>query len=344
MILEGIVMPVDELNANGWGIHSSEITNTIASLKQSVVRLCPEKAHSCDFAESKKHEIGMVKDAWFDGKYIRAKTEILSEKAKSLIRNREIAAWSVYGQGDQHGDGFVQNYLNKSLTLVADPAWKSAQFSQVAASTRFMLANPFKEDTMAPDIEEDKFMASFDKKVNEKGESLKKEFQDLVASKDKQISDLSTLVTAQADAIKTLQASVESLLKDKKPEEKKPEEKKPEEVFASKDDLKTIQDEIKSEKDIQSLIASAMETATETAARNTVIEQYKVFAASRGLKIEDTIFEGKTSKMIAGELAIMNSLSASVPEPVYQSIPDEFADTVGKLTVGVPDGKGGWRA
>jgi hypothetical protein len=82
----------------------------------------------------------------------------------------------------------------------------------------------------------------------------------------------------------------------------------------------------------------------ETEAKNNVVNDYKTFAASKGLKIEENIFEGKSSVMIAQELQMLKTVSASVakPSPVYLSIPDEFMDDTRSLTVGMPDGNGNW--
>jgi len=349
MILEGIVMPVGELNANGWGVKSPEIGNVISTLKQSVVRLCPELEHGCDLTESKHHEIGKVIDAWLDGKYIHAKTEIYNPKAKSSVLDGIVAAWSVYGQGDQHSDGFVSNYKNKSLTLVADPAWKDATFS-ISASKRFTLTNSFSKDVIMPEDSDDeaKFLASLKDEVKKDTDAHKKEVSDLIAAKDKQIADLTKTVTEQSAAIdelkKLVTASLEKIKGD--PEDKKTEKKDDEvkPIYASKDDLEALKTGIKSEDDIDKLVASKLAAAKEFDARLEAIASYKALAASRGLKIEDTMFEGKTSAMITSEFGVLSSLAAATarPEPVYHSIPEEYADA-SQLTVGIPDGKGGWK-
>jgi len=336
MILQGIVMPVGQLNANGWGITSAEIANTIKSLKQSVVRLCPDMAHSCDLTESKPHEIGAVIDAWYDGTNINAKTKINSDNAKSMVKTGKVKAWSVYGQGDQQDNGFVVDYKNKSLTLVADPAWKSATFN-VAASKRFTLTNSFsKDDIMADDKEEAAFIASLDKKIEDSEMAIKKEVGDLIASKDKQINDLTDLVKKQTKDIADLVASLKPPVK--------PEEKDETPMYASKDEIEAIKGSIKTDADINKLVASRLAEAQEAASLQAAVANYKNFAASKNIKIEDTLFAGKTSAMVIADLAILETVSASVavPEPMYQSIPDEFIDDTRKLTVGIPDGKGGW--
>jgi len=336
MILEGLVMPIGTLNANGWGIPPSEVPNTIATLKQSVVRLCRDPDHACDLLDSKRHEIGAVSDAWISNNAIYAKVAINDKAAESRIKSGDLKAWSVYGQGDQHADGFVVNYKNKSLTLVADPAWSSAQFKAVAASksSRFMLTNSF-EDVNMTDKDEEKFLAGLDQKITDSQETIKKEFSELVASKDKQITDLSELVKQQAEAIKTLQASVDSITKT--------EDKSEDAIYASKDDLESLKTGIKTEEDIDKLIASKMSQAIEETKRNTVINDYKTFAASKSIKLEDNFFDNKTSGMIEQEFNLLKSVTASRAEPRYISVPEEFADDYTKLTVGIPDGQGNWR-
>lgn len=336
MILEGLVMPIGTLNANGWGIPPSEASNVITTLKQSVVRLCRDPDHACDLIDSKRHEIGAVSDAWISNDSIYAKVNINDKIAESRIKSGDLKAWSVYGQGDQHADGFVMNYKNKSLTLVADPAWSNAKFKTIAASKRFMLTNSF-EDINMPDNEEEKFLAGLDQKITDSQETIKKEFSELVASKDKQIADLTEIVQQQAEALKTLQASIDSIIKTEDP---KPE---PEPKFASKDDLETLKTEIKTEEDIDKLIASKMIQATEESKRNTVIGDYKNFAASKNINLEDNFFDNKTSSMIEQEFNLLKSVTASRAEPRYISVPDEFVDDYAKLTVGIPDEKGNWR-
>lgn len=342
MILEGLVMPIGTLNANGWGIPSFEVPNTIATLKQSVVRLCRDPDHACDLIDSKRHEIGAVLDAWVANDAIYAKVNINDKIAESRIKSGDLKAWSVYGQGDQHADGFVINYKNKSLTLVADPAWSSAQFKAVAASksSRFMLTNSF-EDVNMTDKDEEKFLAGLDQKITDSQETIKKEFSELVASKDKQITDLSEIVKQQAEAIKTLQASIDSITKTKDSTEDSNDSE--DVIYASKDDFETLKTEIKTEEDIDKLIASKLNQATEEAKRNTVIGDYKTFAASKNIKLEDNFFDNKTSGMIEQEFNLLKSVTASRAEPRYISVPEEFVDDYAKLTVGIPDEKGNWR-
>jgi len=330
-------MPVGELNANGWGIQSPEITNVVNSLKQSVVRLCPERDHSCDLTESKPHEIGAVIDAWYDGFNIKAKTEIYNEKARSLVKNGEIKAWSVYGQGDQLPNGFVQNYFNKSLTLVADPAWKSATFSH-AASKRFMLTNPVEDITMPDD--EAKFLASFDKKIEEERKKTKEEVDALIASKDKQITDLTDLVKTQGDAIEELK----KLFKASEDQEDAEDPKEPEVKFASLDQIEDLKKTIKTEDDIDKLVASRLAAASEVAAVASATADYKTLAASLGIKVEDAHFAGKSSAILQSELAVLKQVAASRPprQPRYHNVPEEFDDS-GKLTIGIPDGNGAWK-
>lgn len=336
MILEGLVMPIGTLNANGWGIPPSEAPNVITTLKQSVVRLCRDPDHACDLTESKRHEIGAVSDAWIADNAIYAKVNINDKAAESRIKSGDLKAWSVYGQGDQQTNGFVINYKNKSLTLVADPAWSSAQFKAVAASksSRFMLTNSF-EDVNMTDKDEEKFLAGLDQKITDSQETIKKEFSELVASKDKQITDLFELVKQQAEALKTLQASVDSITKT--------EDKSEDVIYASKDDLESLKTGIKTEEDIDKLIASKMSQATEESKRNTVIGDYKNFAASKSIKLEDNYFDNKTSSMIEQEFNLLKSVTASRAEPRYISVPEEFADDYTKLTVGIPDGQGNWK-
>ena len=157
LIIKGLAFPIGKLNANGWGIPASEIDNAISSLKESVIRVCPARndQHACDITESSWDEIGTVLDAFFDP--ITYSVYYIAEISdRNAIQKLEDSVWpfktSVYGQGQQDSDGFVHNYINKSVTLVTNPAWNESEFAVIASNsssdfsdekTRFKTVNDF---------------------------------------------------------------------------------------------------------------------------------------------------------------------------------------------------------
>jgi hypothetical protein len=68
LFIEGLAFPLNQKNANGWGIPASEADNAIKTLQSSVIRICPRDGpHDCDFSEDPKSEVGRIVAAWREG-------------------------------------------------------------------------------------------------------------------------------------------------------------------------------------------------------------------------------------------------------------------------------------
>lgn len=142
MLMQGVALPIGVLNSNGWGIPDDEniINSAINSLISSKVRICQdsnESEHHCDFSNDDTSNIGNVVDAWRNDDNIEVKLDITNENAISKFKSNEWGkSWSVYGYGDLDDTGFIKNnYENRSITFVNNPAFKDTVGKIVAAST-----------------------------------------------------------------------------------------------------------------------------------------------------------------------------------------------------------------
>lgn len=345
MIISGVAIPLDQLNHNRWGIRNHEVDNAISTLKSSTIRLCDKLDHACDFTNSALHQVGSVMDAFYDSakNAIVAKVSITHPKAEQYIREGKLKAWSVFGTGNQDTDGWVSNYTNKSLTLVADPAWETAKFA--SSSQREFSAKYVFEETMAPDDKNDP-EAKFTKELNEKFASkdteidkkiadLSSKFDQVIASKDQKITDLEK-------QINELKASKET------PKESATKTETPPTI--TQKDLDVIKADITPKTDIDALVASKIAEYQENKDLAAAKADYTEVATSLGIKVEDALFANKNSAMINADLAVLKQVAAarSTTAPQYRAIPEEY-DNSGKLTVGIPaiDATGkitGWSA
>lgn len=133
LLIDGPVFPIGKLNKNGWGIHSDAIESAIASLKTSVVRICPrtnENEHWCDLTGDRKAEIGRVADAYYFEESDEVRAVVLindSVAVQKLVDGVWPLTWSVYGEAELDESGFAHEYHNKSVTFVDHPAWDDAR-------------------------------------------------------------------------------------------------------------------------------------------------------------------------------------------------------------------------
>ena len=142
MYMEGAVFPIGLLNKNGWGLadEPSVIKSTIETLKTSKIRICPitdDSEHSCDFNNDDTSNIGNIINAWRENDDIKVKLVITDENAVKKFNSNEFGTtWSPYGFAQTiDDDGFIRdNYINKSLTFVSNPAWNKTYGTIVAAS------------------------------------------------------------------------------------------------------------------------------------------------------------------------------------------------------------------
>ena len=139
LLLEGTIIPLNKINANGWGIREDEVDNILNSIKNAVVRICDrtgENEHWCDFAGDRKSEIGRVLEAWFNPvtKTIDGIIAVYDRIAKQKIEDGIYPnKWSIFGQFKEKDGDWLKGVEISSLTLVENPAWEEAGF-RIASS------------------------------------------------------------------------------------------------------------------------------------------------------------------------------------------------------------------
>lgn len=135
IFIEGPAFPLDEINANGWGVPKSEAENAINSLKSSVIRVCTRAdPHICDLFEDPFAEIGRIESAWEQDGGIWARGIITDSAAEAKIKEGTWGnSWSVFGYEEANTDGFSQGFEARSMALVQFPAWETANWAIVAA-------------------------------------------------------------------------------------------------------------------------------------------------------------------------------------------------------------------
>lgn len=136
LFIEGIAFPLNQKNANGWGIPASEADNAIKTLQSSVIRICPRDGpHDCDFSEDPKSEVGRIVAAWREGDVIKARGQITDSVAAQKIADGTWEKnWSTYIQASNiDSEGWATGIEARSMTLVRNPAWSQAAW-EIAAS------------------------------------------------------------------------------------------------------------------------------------------------------------------------------------------------------------------
>lgn len=139
LLLEGTIIPLNKINANGWGIKEDEVDNILSSIKNAVVRICDrtgENEHWCDFTGDRKSEIGRVLEAWFNPvtKTIDGIIAVYDRIAKQKIEDGIYPnKWSIFGQFKEKDGDWLKGVEILSLTLVENPAWEEAGF-RIASS------------------------------------------------------------------------------------------------------------------------------------------------------------------------------------------------------------------
>jgi hypothetical protein len=182
LFIEGTAFPLGILNTNGWGVPFAEADNAIKSLKTSVVRICSRvDPHVCDIMGDPKSEIGHAVDAGLDGDNVSCKAEITDSIAVQKIEDGTWKPfWSIFASIQEiDSGGWAHGVVIESITIVNNPAWETAKWSVVSASSdgtkRFHITSPFK------------VIASGDKNMpDETIEDLKKQIEE----KDKLIEEL----------------------------------------------------------------------------------------------------------------------------------------------------------
>lgn len=135
IFIEGLAFPLDQINANGWGVPASEKENAIESLKNSVIRVCTRSdPHICDLFEDPFAEVGRITDAYEKDGGIYAKGIITDSMAEQKITEGTWGnSWSVFGYEEGNTDGYSSGFEARSMSLVQHPAWETANWAIVAA-------------------------------------------------------------------------------------------------------------------------------------------------------------------------------------------------------------------
>ena len=218
LFVQGLAIPLDIKNVNGWGIPPSELNNVLSTIKASSLKICPGEAHACDYSGDPNGRIGVFDSAWEapEGVYARYKVtdSVAVRKLKEGTWND--LKWSMYGDSKTNpvlNDGWAGGVSVKSMTLVKNPAWSQAHY-QVAASadgdTELRLFSDFQliasQSTEGENIPEEELKAANSKLVE-----LQKEIDTLKKSTSvsaSTIEELNTQVTKLAASVSEKEAGI----------------------------------------------------------------------------------------------------------------------------------------
>jgi hypothetical protein len=221
LFIEGLAFPLNQKNANGWGIPASEADNAIKTLQSSVIRICPRDGpHDCDFSEDPKSEVGRIVAAWREGDTIRARGQITDSTAIQKISDGTWEKnWSTYIQASNiDSEGWATGIEARSMTLVRNPAWSQAAWEITASdngASRFrtlsqftLIASQKEGETITEEIEELKTqLAERDKLIEELKVSASKvpEFEKQVGELTASLEDLKGKLEEKTTLIASLE-------------------------------------------------------------------------------------------------------------------------------------------
>lgn len=220
LFIEGLAFPLNQKNANGWGIPASEADNAIKTLQTAVIRICPRDGpHDCDFSEDPKSEVGRIVAAWREGDVIRARGQITDSVAAQKIADGTWEKnWSTYVQASNiDSDGWATGIEARSMTLVRNPAWSQAAWEITASdngASRFRTLSQFQliasqeGETITEEIEELKTqLAERDKLIEELKVSASKvpEFEKQVGELTASLEDLKGKLEEKTTLIASLE-------------------------------------------------------------------------------------------------------------------------------------------
>ena len=138
LFIQGLAVPLNVKNKNGWGVPDTETANVINSLKASVLKICPGEAHACDYSGDPNGRIGVFDSAWAASEGVYAKYKVTDSVAERKLKEGtwNDLKWSMYGDSQNNpilNNGWANGINVKTMTLVKNPAWEQAQY-QVTAS------------------------------------------------------------------------------------------------------------------------------------------------------------------------------------------------------------------
>jgi hypothetical protein len=309
LFIEGLAFPLNQKNANGWGIPASEADNAINSLKASVIRICPRDApHDCDFSEDPRAEVGRIVAAWREGDVIKAKGQITDSVAAQKIADGTWEKnWSTYVQASNiDSEGWATGIEARSMTLVRNPAWSQAAWEIAASEGEKPLLRTSSKFTIITASQ------------NTQGGHMTAELETKIKELESKLSASETELKQKAESVITLETQVAELAASKATLEKEIEGKTT--LIASLEQEKASSF---TKEAAQSLVASAIENyKAEVKAEQEKQEAFRMFASARealGLKTkaeEFTTLSASDMRKIAEDLGSVK-LSASGQPPRY---------------------------
>ena len=367
LFIQGLAIPLNQKNANGWGVPESEADNVINSLKASSLKVCPGEAHLCDYTQDPFGRIGHVTAAWRETDGIHAKAEVTDSIAARKIKEGtwKDFKWSTFADSKTNptnNNGWAGGVTVKSMTLVKNPAWSQAQYQVTASeedsSTDLRLFSDFtliaSGDDQIPTDDELKAAQTKITDMQKEIESLKKEATVSASTIEDQKKRITTLSASVADKEKALNVALNDVTEAKTALDKATEENG--KLTASVNDLNSKLDEkttlvasLEMEKarsvpmkEINTMIAAAIEQHDiDLKAANERDEAFKMFASAR----ESLGLETKPENYTTLSAADLNTLAQEFGAVKVSASQIRYpADNSGSsgFTVGKPDGKGGW--
>jgi exonuclease VII small subunit len=230
LFIQGLAIPINQKNKNGWGVPSSEAANVISSLKTSVLKICPGESHACDYSGDPFGRIGRNVAAWLEDDGVHTKYEVTDSVAERKLKEGtwHDLKWSTFASSkNDHtkNDGWVYGVAVKTMTLVKNPAWEQAQFKIAASEDEFSEYHIYSDFELI--LEGDQIPEDYEKTIKELTASkaeLEKKITELTASiaeKDKSlniavndISEAKTALEAAEKNVTELTASVDELKKE----------------------------------------------------------------------------------------------------------------------------------
>jgi len=347
LFIQGLAIPLDTKNVNGWGIPAAETDNVINSLKNSTLRICPGEAHACDFTGDPNGRIGRSVDAWLEKDGIHAKYEVTdSVAARKLKENTwDDLKWSTFADSKINplsNDGWAGGVTVKSMTLVKNPAWSQAHY-QVAASedegtTPLRLFSDFQLIASQEQNEGENITIELETKI--------KDLEEKLAASEKSLTEKETALSAAVsetagitEKLTEIQASVTEITASKETLEKDLETKTA--LIASLEKEKAGSVPMT---ELKTIIAAAIEEHDQQLKTvNARDEAFKMFASARealGLETkqeEFTTLSAADLSKLADDLGTVKLTASQIRYPANPSNSSGF-------TVGRPKSDGTWEA
>lgn len=367
LFIQGLAVPLNVKNKNGWGIPAADADNVIKSFPTSTLKICPGEAHACDYTGDPNGIIGRYASHWLEADGIHAKYEVTDSVAQRKLKEGtwDGFKWSMYGGSKTNpilNGGWASGTTVKNMTLVRNPAWEQAQYQITASAddtfTEIRLFSDFtliaSGDDQIPTDDELKAAQTKITDMQKEIESLKKEATVSASTIEDQKKQITTLSASVADKEKALNVALNDVTEAKTSLEKATEENG--KLTASVNDLNTKLEEkttlvasLEKEKagsvsmdQLNTIIAAAIEKHdTEMKAANERDEAFKMFASAR----ESLGLETKPENYTTLSAADLNTLAQEFGAVKVSASQIRYpADNSGSsgFTVGKPDGKGGW--